>query len=73
MGDLPFTVILTIPRLEFLAVLSTQGRAEGSQLEKLKQIINREPLAPIFEQEKDLVWEGRFVSSIFKSKLVLTC
>ena len=46
-----------------------QGRAEGSQLEKLKQIINREPLAPIFEQEKDLVWEGRFVSSIFQSKL----
>ena len=45
-----------------------QGNAEDSQLEKLKQIVNREPLAPIFEQEKDLVWERRFVLFGFLGK-----
>lgn len=44
-----------------IKVLHTQGRADESVLDQLKQIVNREPLAPIFEQEKELVWQRRFV------------
>lgn len=44
-----------------IKVLRTQGRADESVLDQLKQIVNREPLAPIFEQEKELVWQRRFV------------
>ncbi|XP_029206897.2 phosphatidylinositol 4,5-bisphosphate 3-kinase catalytic subunit beta isoform-like [Acropora millepora] len=54
------------PSFDTVAELAAQhinanifGNAEQSQLDKLKQIVNREPLAPIFEQEKDLVWERR--------------
>ncbi|CAH3118738.1 unnamed protein product [Porites lobata] len=46
-----------------LAAKSTNANIFGnpgeSQLEKLTHIVNREPLAPIFEQEKELVWERR--------------
>ena len=44
-----------------IKVLHTQGRADEIVLDQLKQIVNREPLAPIFEQEKELVWQRRFV------------
>lgn len=35
------------------------GGANDSVLQQLRQIVNREPLAPIFEQEKELVWQRR--------------
>ncbi|XP_078374563.1 phosphatidylinositol 4,5-bisphosphate 3-kinase catalytic subunit beta isoform-like isoform X2 [Oculina patagonica] len=34
-------------------------KGDESIVEQLREIVDREPLAPIFEQEKELVWERR--------------
>ena len=38
---------------------------ETEELEHLKQIVDRESLAPIFEQEKELVWLMRYALPSF--------
>ena len=57
-------------KLTNIVALSIKGNAEKSMLENVKQIVNREPLAPIFEQEKDLVWQRRFVFLNFSLQAV---
>ncbi|XP_020627045.1 phosphatidylinositol 4,5-bisphosphate 3-kinase catalytic subunit beta isoform-like [Orbicella faveolata] len=54
------------PSFEKIAELAAEvtdfnifGGADETLIEQLRQIVNREPLAPIFEQEKELVWERR--------------
>ena len=46
----------------FVFLFIQQECGEG-QREQLKQVIDREPLAPMFEQDKELVWHLRYDSS----------
>lgn len=54
-----------INKLACSILLSTKEAVDDTVLEQLRQVVNREPLAVIFDQEKELVWEQRFVFLIF--------
>lgn len=54
-----------INKLACAILFSTKEAVDDTVLEQLRQVVNREPLAVIFDQEKELVWEQRFVFLIF--------